>query len=139
MDYSRRDLGLLLAAQAAAQAQGQNKILESKALKFEDMAARSNGPMRSRAILKGETHGSLLLDLHETELDAGQAPHEPHRHVHEELLMIRTGTLDITIAGQTTRLGAGSVAYIASNELHGWRNSGATAAEYFVLALGVDG
>ncbi len=50
--------------------------------------------------------------------------------------MIREGTLEVTIAGRSTTLGAGSVAYVASNEEHGWRNSGTSPAQYFVLALG---
>ena len=46
------------------------------------------------------------------------------------------GTLDVTIEGKTTRLTPGSVAYVASNELHGWKNPGADRAQYFVIALG---
>ena len=44
--------------------------------------------------------------------------------------MIRSGMLDVTIGGKTTQLGPGSVAYIASNEEHGWRNTVAGVAEY---------
>ena len=54
------------------------------------------------------------------------------------MIMIREGMLDVTIAGNTTRLGPGSVAYVASNEEHGWRNAGTDRAKYFVLALGRD-
>jgi hypothetical protein len=28
------------------------------------------------------------------------------------------------------------VAYVASNELHGWKNPGTDRAQYFVIALG---
>jgi quercetin dioxygenase-like cupin family protein len=52
--------------------------------------------------------------------------------------MLREGTVDMTISGKTTRLGPGSVAYIASNELHGLINNGTDAAHYFVIALGDD-
>ena len=139
MDYSRRDVALLIPALAAAQSSAQSKTLPSKTFRFEEPMARGNGPLHSRAILKGETHTGYPIDLHGSELDAGQAPHAPHRHAHEEILLIRIGTLDVTIGGQTTRLGPGSAAYFASNEEHGWRNTGTTAAQYFVLALGADG
>ena len=89
-------------------------------------------------MLKAPTHTGFLLDLHESELAAGDAPHAPHRHVHEELLLIREGLLEITITGKSTRLGPGSAAYLASNQEHGWRNVGTTTARYFVLALGDD-
>ena len=52
--------------------------------------------------------------------------------------MIREGELEVTVAGKTTHLGPGSVAYIASNQEHGWRNAGTTTATYLVLALGGD-
>jgi mannose-6-phosphate isomerase-like protein (cupin superfamily) len=112
--------------------------LNSQAYPFETLTVHENGPFRSRAILTSETHGGFALDLHESELPAGKMPHPPHQHPHEELLLIREGQIDITIAGKTTRLSSGSAAYIASNELHGWRNTGARTASYFVMALGDD-
>jgi len=65
-------------------------------------------------------------------------PHAPHRHVHEEMLLIREGTLEVTVKGRTERLGPGSAVYVASNEEHGWTNVGSSPAKYFVLALGDD-
>ncbi len=138
MDYTRRDLGLLIPALAVSQAPAQSRVQTSMALRLQDMPVRTSSHMRSRAILKGETHTAFPVDVHQSELDAGQAPHPPHRHVHEEILMLRSGMLDVTIGGKTTRLGPGSVAYIASNDEHGWRNTGASVAEYFVIALGED-
>jgi quercetin dioxygenase-like cupin family protein len=51
---------------------------------------------------------------------------------------VREGQLDVTISGQTTRIGAGSAVFVASNEIHGWKNAGGTPARYFVFALGED-
>jgi mannose-6-phosphate isomerase-like protein (cupin superfamily) len=112
--------------------------LNSQAYPFETLAVHENGPFRSRAILTGETYSGFALDLHESELPAGKIPHPPHQHPHEELLLIREGQIDITVAGKTTRLSSGSAAYIAPNELHGWKNTGAGTASYFVMALGDD-
>ena len=64
------------------------------------------------------------------------APHAPHHHTHEEILMLRSGQLDVTIQGVTTRASAGSVVYVNSNEEHGWKNPGPARAQYFVIALG---
>jgi quercetin dioxygenase-like cupin family protein len=112
------------------------KTLPSLTLNHNDLPVKTNGENRSRAMFDGLTHTGYALEIHETELGPGLAPHPPHQHVHEELLMIREGTLEVTITGKTTRLGPGSVAYVASNELHGWRNVGETRAAYFVIALG---
>ena len=138
MNYTRRDLGLLLPALAVASGRAQQKALPSKAFKYEDLPVRGNGPSKSRAVLNGETHSGFPIELHITELGPGQAPHPPHQHVHEELLMLRSGMLDATILGQTTRVTAGSVVYLASNDLHGWRNPGPDPAQYFVISLGGD-
>ena len=116
----------------------QGEVLPSTVLRFEEMTVRTAATMRSRAILKGATHSKFPVGLHQTELAAGQSPHPPHRHAHEEVLLLRGGTLAVNIAGHVTELAAGGVVYIASNEEHGWRNTGTADAQYFVLALGDD-
>ena len=136
MNYSRRDLRILLPALAAATAEAQNQALPSKTYRFEDLPVRQNGPNRARAVLKGATHSGLPVELHMTELPPGGAPHPPHHHVHEEMIMIHEGTMEVTIFGKSSKLGPGSIAYVASGEEHGWRNVGTTRALYFVLALG---
>jgi quercetin dioxygenase-like cupin family protein len=89
-------------------------------------------------ILDGSTHGGFKLSLHETELAPGGVPHPPHSHVHEEMLFVREGELELILNGRTTLLGPGSCGYLASNHLHGYRNPGTMPAKYFVLALGTD-
>jgi mannose-6-phosphate isomerase-like protein (cupin superfamily) len=136
VNYSRRDLSLLLPALAAASATAQNSALPSKTYSFQDLPVRATGANSSRAVLDGKTHSGFPVNLHITELPAGGAPHPPHHHVHEEIVMIHEGTLEVTISGRSARLGPGSIAYVASGEEHGWRNVGTTRAQYFVLALG---
>ncbi len=137
MSHSRRDLNVfIVAAAAAAAAKAQKAALPSKMLKYEDFPVRTNGANFSRAMIRGTTHSGFSFDMHETDLPAGGAPHPPHHHEHEEMVMIREGTLEVTISGKKSTLGAGSVIYAASNEEHGWRNVGTTRAKYFVMAFG---
>jgi quercetin dioxygenase-like cupin family protein len=138
MNFSRRELTWLLPAIAAAQTSGQKDALHTTVLRHEDMEAKQSGTLLMRQAFTGDTHKGYRVDLHESELPAGQAPHAPHQHVHEELLLVREGSVDVTTGGKTTRLGPGSVAYFASNQEHGWRNTGKETARYFVLALGDD-
>lgn len=135
MKPTRRELGSLFAAFTAASASAQSAALPSRTYKFEDLAVRTNGKNKSRAVLDGTTHTGYGIEMHETELGPGMAPHPPHKHVHEELIMIREGTLEVTISGNVTKLGPGSAAYVASGEEHGWKNIGDTPAHYFVMAL----
>jgi mannose-6-phosphate isomerase-like protein (cupin superfamily) len=133
MKLSRRDLSLLLPALAAAAED--RRMLTSKALKYEDLPVKLNGQNKGRAVFDGETHPGARVELHMTEPGPGQAPHPPHQHPHEEVLMLRRGLLHATFGGKTTQLTAGSVIYVASNELHGWKTPGPKPAEYFVIAL----
>ncbi len=104
--------------------------------RFEDLPVKANANgNRSRAILDGKTHTGFRVEMHETELGPGLAPHPPHAHVHEELILVREGTMEVTIQGKSEKLGAGSIAYVASNEMHGWSNVGSTRASYTVITL----
>jgi mannose-6-phosphate isomerase-like protein (cupin superfamily) len=135
MKLTRRDLTLLAPALAAAQT-SPKPVLATKVYKFEDLPAKPNGENVGRAVFDGKTHADYPIELHITELGPGKAPHAPHHHVHEEVLMLRFGQLDVTIEGATTRATAGSVIYVNSNEHHGWVNPGPERAQYFVIAVG---
>lgn len=137
MQSSRRDFGLLLPLLGSMRAYAQNSTLESKAYRYGDRAPTSPGTYM-HPIFNGELHSGFAVELHETELPPGQLPHPPHHHVHEEVILIREGTLEVTIDGHSTILGPGSVAFVASNQQHGWRNAGKDTARYFLFALGPD-
>jgi quercetin dioxygenase-like cupin family protein len=138
MKVTRRHLAALLPAMAAAQEQQAKKrsVLPSQCFKYEDMVVKKNGENESRNVFDGLTHANTQVDIHLTSLGPGQMPHAAHHHVHEEIVMLRSGQLDVTIEGKTTRVTGGSVVYVHSNEEHGWKNPGPGRAEYFVLATG---
>jgi quercetin dioxygenase-like cupin family protein len=134
----RREMTMLMPALAVVQAPARTEVGGSQMIRYEDLTPNRNGTTTSRQMLRTRTHSGYRVDMHETELAAGTAPHPPHKHVHEEMMLIREGTMEVTISGNTTRLGPGSCVYVASNEMHGWRNAGTGTARYFVLALGED-
>jgi quercetin dioxygenase-like cupin family protein len=141
MNYTRRELSLLLPALlAAAQTDGQQtkQVLQSACYPFDKLPVKTNEKTHneSRQVFDGMTHEGYPIELHITTLAAGQAPHPPHHHVHEEMIFLQTGTLEVMIKGNTSRIGPGSVAYVNSNEEHGWKNVGDTPSQYFVLAIG---
>jgi quercetin dioxygenase-like cupin family protein len=137
MDLSRRNLCLLLPALAAARARAAGTAgLPTTVKRFEDLKASTSNGNSYRPILEGATHEGFQIEAHQTELAAGSMPHAAHRHKHEEMFLIREGIVEVTANGKGTRLGPGGVAYIASNDLHGIKNVGSTAARYFVIALG---
>ncbi len=75
------------------------------------------------------------LECHATTLNAGEVPHEAHRHPDEELIIVKEGTLEVMINGRTQEAGPGSIFFLASNDLHGLRNVGSGQASYHVLRI----
>jgi uncharacterized cupin superfamily protein len=136
--YTRRDLSTLLPLLAARAASAQTTALPSKTYAFDDLPVKKNGANSSRAVLKGAMHDGCPLEMHISELAPGLAPHPPHHHGHDEMVIIRQGTLDVMISGKHTTLGAGSIVYFASGEEHGFKNAGSDNAMYYVIAMGKD-
>jgi len=139
--YSRRELSVLLSSfLAVPQAHTGSLDLASQCYPFDSLTVKTNPEThnQARAVLDGVTHTGLPIELHITTLAPGQMPHPAHQHVHEEMIMLQEGTLEVTIRGESIRIGPGSVAYVRSNEPHGWRNIGSGPAQYFVLAVGKD-
>jgi quercetin dioxygenase-like cupin family protein len=141
MKPSRRDLALLLPALAATRAKAQPGNIPSKAYKFEDIPVKLSGPgnvNKSRAVLKGDLHHGFPLEVHQTELPPGGAPHAPHQHVHEEMFVVLMGQVDFTVNGVTTRLGPSSVGFAAGGDVHGLHNGSDAPCRYIVFELGDD-
>ncbi len=140
MKYTRRDMALVATSLAAASASAkplEEEVLPSKCYPFTSLPAKTSAKgMEVRQVFDGLTHQGFPINMHISTLPPGQSPHPAHTHVHEEMMMIETGTLELTISGQTTRIGPGSVAYVHSNDLHMLQNVGEIPATYFVLAIG---
>lgn len=88
-----------------------------------------------RDVLKGSTVTMENLSCHATTVNAGDASHGAHRHPDDEIVIVKEGTLEVTINGQSQRAGAGSVVFFASNDLHGMRNAGDTRVTYYVIRM----
>lgn len=147
MNYSRRDLAVLLpvlAADAVAQQPNATKgpsdspqVLEAKTYPFGELAVRNsaNGTMKSRPVFDGMTTRGQRITAHFSELAPGQAPHPPSRQQHEEIILLREGTLEVTLNGVTSTIGAGSVIFVPFGDLNGWKNVGTAVAQYFVISI----
>jgi len=73
------------------------------------------------------------FEVHRTTLQPGARAHDAHRHEREEMMILLEGELEASIEGVNTRIGAGSVLFMASNDLHGVKNAGDKPATYLVL------
>ena len=73
------------------------------------------------------------LECHVTTLNPGEAPHGSHAHPEEELIIVKEGSVECLVNGQTKVVGPGSVIFHAANQTHGIRNAGKTATSYYVI------
>jgi len=139
---SRRSMAASLPALlAGAVAADAAEPLPSAIVNVNDATLRQKGGVTTgRLFFEGMTHENIRVELHETILTAGKAPHAPHRHLREEMLIVKEGKLKVEIEGEETKeVTAGGAAYVASNKMHGWTNAGDSTATYFVVEIGNDG
>jgi quercetin dioxygenase-like cupin family protein len=73
------------------------------------------------------------FELHVTTLKPGANPHTPHYHPWEEMLVLKEGTLQVSINGQIFPAAAGAVIFFASNDAHTVWNDSAGPATYYVI------
>src|SRR5579859_5161029 len=93
MSITRRDLcsilpaALIPALLPLAAAAQEDKAMPSAMFPFEKLPVRTSNGVQSRHVLKGKLATGEALEVHETTLPPGGAPHPPHHHVHFELWM----------------------------------------------------
>ena len=157
MKYSRRDLGILLPtliaasaalptvldAQQAAPAGGADSVEKLPVMKtqrfgYDEIPVTTNGKNKQRRMFTAKTHTGFKIESHQSDIAPGEVNHPPHQHLREEMMLIREGVMEQTIAGKPYRLGPGDVGVIGSNELHNAKNVGTTRANYFIVNIGRD-
>jgi quercetin dioxygenase-like cupin family protein len=122
-------MGGVLAAQQAAE----KPILGPTVFDWNQLKDTPSNVGSVRSVVRQRTATLDELEMHITTLKPGLASHEPHKHVNEELIIIREGTVETLSDGVWKRVGPGSVIFNASNSLHSLRNVGTTPAVYHVV------
>ncbi len=135
---NRRDLiASLIAIPCAldplASAAGDQPILGPTVFNWDGMKPVKTPTGEVRSLCKQPTATLNQLEMHITTLNPGQNSHPPHRHVNEELIVLREGHCETLSNGKWVKVGPGSVVFNASNSLHGFRNVGTMPAVYTVI------
>src|SRR5215831_14981781 len=112
------------ASRLGAAQQESARVLRSTVFPADSARSRRTRPPTQRSLVDTATAILSKLEMHQTTLAPGESPHPPHRHAHEELMIVQSGTVQVYQNGVTRRAGPGSVIFMASNELHGLRNPG---------------
>lgn len=117
--------GLALAARSEAAPIADGVVLKEKA----QLNPQSFGDLR--VYLDGNTEQLKALTVGSLELKAGQSPHPPHTHPEEEILLVADGQAEISIGGQVTKAGPGTVMYVGSNHVHGIVNKSQSPMTFY--------
>jgi quercetin dioxygenase-like cupin family protein len=118
---------------ASAEDTKDEHVMGPSVFRWEDMHPVKTETGEVRSLCKAPTATVDQLEIHVTTLNPGQMPHPPHRHVNEELIILREGRCETLSDGKWVRVGPGSVVFNASNSLHGFRNVGDAPAVYHVI------
>jgi len=138
MHVTRRDLTVAaiaatLAGAAGAWAHGKSAILGPAVFDWTALPVTKTDVGELRQVVRAPTATLDELEMHVTTLNPGVASHPPHHHPNEELVIIRSGTVETLSGGSWKRLGPGSIIFNASNSEHALLNVGAGPAIYDVI------
>jgi quercetin dioxygenase-like cupin family protein len=136
-------LGILVMSVAAASSiatlVAQRQLQKSTVYGWSDAETTPNEWGAVRQVMRTPTPTLDELEIHISTLNPGKSPHAPHQHQHEELLILKEGTLETFQSGATRRVGPGGIIFQASNELHNVTNVGQAPATYYVIGWTVPG
>lgn len=135
---TRRDVVVAFVAvcatlSAVAVARTAPPVMGSSVFDWNTIAARPTKVGAVRNFFQAPTATLDELECHVTTLNPGESPHAPHKHPDEEVIVVKEGTVESLVNGETRRVGPGSVIFQASNQMHTIRNVGNTPATYHVI------
>jgi len=86
-----------------------------------------------RDVIRQPTSSLKELEMHISTLNEGLPSHGAHTHPDEEIILVKSGTVEETISGKPFQLGPGSVIFVTNDDMHGIRNAGAGQCEYYAI------
>jgi uncharacterized cupin superfamily protein len=134
----RRDMLVSLLAMpgaihGAALAPDKEPVLGPAVFHWNDMKPEKTASGEVRHVCKAPTATLDELEIHVSTLNPGMASHAPHRHVNEELIILREGECETLSNDKWVKVEPGSIVFNASNSLHAFRNVGTVPATYHVI------
>jgi XRE family transcriptional regulator, regulator of sulfur utilization len=134
---TRRDVLVALAAASVTlggvAVSGRADVMGSTIFDWNSMTSQPTKTGMVRRVVQKPTATLDELEIHITTLSPGESPHAPHQHPDEELVIIKEGTVESLVNGQTQRVGPGSIIFQAANQLHSIKNIGNSPATYHVI------
>jgi mannose-6-phosphate isomerase-like protein (cupin superfamily) len=86
-----------------------------------------------RAIFDGPTETVDKAHVHSSTLNPGEKSGDPRKHLQEEIIIVKEGTLEANWDGHSQTAGPGSVIFFAAGATTFLRNTGQVPATYIVV------
>ena len=100
---------------------------------WKEMVMKPTAKGESRQIFDRPVAWLGKIDMHATTLNAGEVSHAPHVHRAEEIILIRSGHVQMYIGGQYHKATAGDLVFLSSGVPHALENKSSQRCEYFAL------
>jgi quercetin dioxygenase-like cupin family protein len=101
---------------------------------WDDLEVEKRETGERRHVFKGSTEAFEYLQVHASTVEPETAAHAAHTHDdREELIIVKEGTVELSINGESAVLPAGSVALALPGDSHGIQNAGDVPATYFII------
>ena len=121
----------------------QSRLPEDKALveqlgspvliDWPEMTVQQTAKGESRQIFSRPVAWLTKIDMHATTLNPGEVSHPPHTHRSEEIILMRSGHVQMYINGQHYPAAGGDLVFLSSGIPHALENKGTERCEYFAL------
>ncbi len=126
----------LTVAGLAALAQSAKKpAMTSTAIEWNSLEAKPNANGSGKKFFEGPTATLDLLECHASTLNPGATNHAILKRPHDEVIIVKEGTIEAFVEDKWVRLGPGSVIFNAANVPQAMRNVGDGPATYHVVTF----
>lgn len=126
-------MGAAMAGAGVAEAKLADKVLGTSDV---DVIPESYG--EARIYFDGPTDQLKVMTAGSVTLKPGASPHPPHKHPEEEFMLVSDGECEISVDGEITKCGLGSLMYCAADKLHGIENTSTKPMTFFFFKWAKD-
>jgi mannose-6-phosphate isomerase-like protein (cupin superfamily) len=118
----------------AALAQSVKKsAMTSTALEWNSIESKPNANGSGKKFFEGPTATLEMLECHASTLNPGATNHAILKRPHDEVIIVKEGTIEAFVDDKWVRIGPGSVIFNAANVPQAMRNVGDGPATYHVV------
>ena len=100
---------------------------------WQDIPMKRTDKGESRPIFSRPVAWLGKIDMHATTLNPGEVSHPQHTHRNEEIILLRSGHVQMHIANGYHKAAGGELVFLASGIPHALENKSSERCEYFAL------